>query len=269
MKLNKKSLFTLSLILGSYWIFAQEDALLKPLITDRPDATESPTAIPKDYLQIETGAFYESFKGNSIKSETFTYNTTLLRYGLINNLEFRVGWDFEEGRVSVNGNRLKGVTSGFSSLLLGFKTTLAQPHGWLPEIGFLGHLYLPFMASTDYKPLTTGADFLFAFNHTLSEKSSLGYNIGAEWKNDSPEIAYIYAISYGFEITDKLGTYAELYGDLPENSTANHFWSSGLTYLISNNLQLDASGGSSITKEKNILVSVGVSFRMPTKQQTK
>ncbi|MBJ7879762.1 transporter [Gelidibacter salicanalis] len=265
----KKLFFILLVGMGINSIVAQENNFSEPLITDRPDATESATAIPKGMLQIETGASYESFEENRIKKEAFTYNTTLLRYGVINNLELRVGWNFEEESVHSNGNQLKDVSSGFSPLLLGFKTTVAQENGWFPEIGFLGHLYLPFMASTDYKPETTGADFVFAFSHTLSEKSSLGYNIGAEWENDSPEIAYIYAISYGLEITNQFGVFAELYGDIPEHNAANHFWDAGVTYLISNNLQLDALVGSSITKGQELLISAGASFRILTKKHTK
>ncbi|TDU43636.1 outer membrane putative beta-barrel porin/alpha-amylase [Gelidibacter sediminis] len=265
----KKLIFILSIGMGNEATVAQENVFTEPLITDRPDATESPTAITKGMLQIETGSFYESYEENSIKRETFTYNTTLLRYGIIRNLELRVGCNFAEESIGSNANQFKDISSGFHPLLVGFKTTIVQANGWIPEIGFLGHLHLPFMASTDYKPETTGADVTFAFNHTLNDKSSIGYNIGAAWKHDSPEIAYIYTIAYGFEITNQFGVYTELYGDIQEHHIANHFWDAGLTYLISDNLQLDASVGSSITKGQDILLSAGASYRIPTKKHTK
>lgn len=242
---------------------AQEDQELDDLITDRPDATESPSPMPKGFLQVETGAFYESFEENNIKTEDFTYHTTLVRFGLLENLELRLGWDFVEGKTKVNGNTLDDISSGFKPLLFGFKTGIAKENGGFPEIGFLGHLYLPFTASTDYKPQTTGADLRFSFAHTLSENSSLAYNIGAAWGNDSPEAAYVYTIAYGHGVTEKLSAYAELYGDLPENNKANHLWDAGLTYLLSNNVQLDATVGSSITKGQDLLLSAGISFRVP------
>ncbi|OUR93898.1 hypothetical protein A9Q87_04085 [Flavobacteriales bacterium 34_180_T64] len=245
---------------------AQENAPLDALITDRPDATESPNAVPKGFLQVETGAFYESFEENSIKNETYTFNTTLVRYGLLDNLELRLGWDFVEGKTKVNGSAIDDVTSGLNPLLFGFKTSIAKENGCFPEIGFLGHLYLPFTASNDYKPETTGVDFRFAFAHTLSENSNLSYNLGAAWGDDSSEAAYVYTIAFGQGITEKLGAYAELYGDVPENSKANHFWDAGLTYLISNNVQLDATVGTSITKGQDLLISAGMSFRLPSKQ---
>ncbi|MCL6293646.1 transporter [Jejuia spongiicola] len=264
MKLTK--FLCLTLLVGSLSTFAQDENTLGTLITDRPDATESPNTMPKGFLQVETGAFYESFEENNIKTEDFTFNTTLVRYGLLDNLELRLGWDFVEGKNKFNGNTIDNVSSGFNPLLLGVKTSIAKENGCFPEIGLLGHLYLPFTASTDYKPETTGVDFRFAFAHTLSENSSLSYNIGAAWGNDSPEASYVYTIAFGQSITSKLGAYAELYGDLPENNKANHLWDAGLTYLINNNVQLDATVGSSITKGQDILLSAGVSFRIPTNQ---
>jgi len=266
MKHLRKNLCLFLTGLGAFSMRAQEDDQLGTLITDRPDATESPTAMPKGFLQVETGAFYEAFEENAIKTETFAYNTTLVRYGLLNNLELRLGWDFVKGKTMVNGTTLENVTSGFNPLLFGFKTTIAQENGCFPEIGFMGHLFLPFTASTDYRPETTGADFRFSFAHTLSEKSSLAYNLGAAWGDDSSELAYIYTLAYGYSITEKFGAYAELYGDLPEDSKSNHLWDVGLTYLISNNVQLDATVGSSFTKGQDVLLSAGVSFRLPKKQ---
>jgi len=261
------SLFLIVFITSSFSVFSQEEQqTLEALITDRPDQTESPNAMPKGFLQIETGAGFESFEDNNIKTEDFTLNTMLIRYGLLDNLELRLGWDFVEGKTKINGNAINNITSGFSPLLLGFKTEIAKEKGVLPEIGFLGHLYLPFSASTDYKPETTGVDFRFSFAHTLSEKSSLAYNLGAAWGNDSPEAAYVYTLVYGYSITDKLGAYVELYGDLPENNKANHLWNFGFTYLVSNNLQLDILGGTSITEGQDFMIAAGISFRIPTKK---
>ena len=265
MKLTKKPIASVLTGLAlSISAIAQDNTVLEPLITDRPDATESPNAMPKGSLQIETGAFYDTFEENNIKTENYTYNTTLVRYGLLENLELRLGWDFTEGSTSINGNKLDNITSGFLPLLLGIKTSIAKENGLFPEIGLLGHLYLPVTASQDYKPETTGVDFRFAFAHTLSDNSSLSYNLGAAWGGDSSEASYVYTIAFGQGITDKLGAYAELYGDLPENNKANHLWDAGLTYLINNNLQLDATVGSSITKGQDLLLSAGLSFRIPS-----
>lgn len=153
----KKYVLMFTLIASSAFSFAQKANEIEPLITDRPDQTESPNAMPKGFLQVETGAYYESFKDNNIKTEDFTFNTTLVRYGLLDNLELRLGWDFVEGKTKVNGNALANVSSGFNPLLLGVKTSIAKENGYFPEIGLLGHIYLPFSASTDLNQKPQGS----------------------------------------------------------------------------------------------------------------
>lgn len=244
-------------------IYAQEnEETSSPLITDRPDATEASSTVGAGVLQIETGGFYSSFEENNFKTETLGFNTTLVRYGILDNIELRLGWNFEETRFSTNGNENPNVLSGLSPLLAGAKIDIAKEDGWKPEIALIGHIFMPFTAGDDYRPQNTGADFRFSLSHSLGEKSSLGYNIGAQWGDDSPEMAYIYTLAYGYSITDKFGFYVEVYGDLPENSQANHFWDAGLTYLVCNDLQLDFTVGQSFTEGQDILLSTGVSYRI-------
>ncbi|WP_231567347.1 transporter [Lacinutrix sp. Hel_I_90] len=186
----------------------------------------------------------------------------LIRYGVLDNLEFRLGWDYTNTKTKFNDTEIRS-TDSFSPLLLGFKVSIAEERGIIPEIGFLGHLNLPFSVKKDLRPENTGVDFRFSFAHTLNEKSSLSYNLGAAWENDSPEAAYLYTLAYGYSLSDTWGAYVELYGDFPENNKANHLWDAGITYLLSNNVQLDATVGSSITKGQDLLLSAGVSFRLP------
>ena len=245
-------------------IVAQVDTNNTPqMVTDRPDATESSTVIPKGLLQVETGGLYESFEDDDITFERLVYNTMLLRYGLLENFELRLGWNVEEQRHKTASGQDEDVLNGLSPVLLGMKISITEEKKGYPEIGLVGHLYLPFTASDDYKPETTGADFRLAFSHTLSEKSSLGYNFGGEWGKDEPSMVYIYSLSYGYSVTDRLGFFAEIYGDLPENAQTDHFWDTGLTYLLRPRFQLDLLGGASITGGQNFFFSAGISFRVP------
>jgi hypothetical protein len=263
MQLTKKHIIcSAALCACMLFSFAQETDEVGAIITDRPDATEASSTVGKGILQIETGGLYESFEENTIKSEAYTYNTTLVRYGILDNLELRLGWDFVEGVTKVNGNKVDNIASGLSPLLLGVKIDIAGEKDGMPEIAFIGHVFPIFSASTDFRPETTGVDFRFSLSHTLSEKSSLAYNIGAQWGDDSPEAAAIYTVAYGYSFSDKFGFYAEVYGDLPEDSSANHYWDSGFTYLASNDLQFDIYAGTSITAGQDLLLGMGLSYRM-------
>ena len=265
MKLTKilNSLTFASLLACTTFTFSQDNNALGALVTDRPDATEASSTVGKGVFQIETGGLYESFKENNTQTEAYTLNTTLVRYGILDNLELRIGWDFTEGRTKLNGNTLSNVTSGFSPLLLGVKIDIAEEQGGMPEIALIGHVFPLFSSSTDYRPESTGIDFRFSLSHTLSEKSSIAYNLGGQWGNDSPEAAAIYTVAYGYSITNKFGFYAELYGDFPEDNKANHYWDAGFTYLVHNDLQFDVYGGTSITKGQGLLLGLGLSYRIP------
>ncbi len=263
--LNKH--YSLLLIFFAIELTAQVDAKLNnydELTTDRPDQTESSSVVPKGFLQVETGAFFETIKVDGLKEDSKTFNTTLLRYGLLDNLELRLGIEFMEQSKVIRGKKLADVASGFSPLLLGAKVSITEEKGFLPEIGLIGHLSLPFSASKDYKPETTGVDFRFAFSHTLNEKTSISYNLGAAWGYNLPEANYVYTIAYANGLTDRLGFFVELYGDLPEKNKANHLWDMGFTYLIKHNVQLDISGGTGISRNiQDLYLSVGISFRLP------
>lgn len=257
-------IFLMTIMGSSYSLQAQQDNQGPgTIVTDRPDATEAPTLVPKGYLQVETGGIFESFDNNGVKLERTVYNTSLLRFGLLDNMELRVGWNLESQRTTAGSLGIESERNGFSPLLLGVKVGIAEEKNGAPEIGLIGHLFLPFTANKDFRPQTTGADFRFAFSHTLSEKSNLSYNVGAQWGDDSPELAYIYTVAFGHSITDRFGFYVELYGDFPENSTANHFFDTGVTYLLQSNIQLDATIGKGITDDQDILLSAGISFRVP------
>ncbi len=263
--MQNKSILILLFIIGFVsFSYAQDDTNTpEELVTDRPDATEASTTVPKGAIQIETGGFYTSFEDNGIKEEVLGYNTTLVRWGVLENIEFRLGWNFEEVRTTVNGMELPDVQSGLSPLLAGMKLNVTEEKGLLPEIALIGHIFLPFSAASDFRPETTAVDFRFAASHTLSEKSSIGYNLGAQWGDDSSEAAYIYTFSYGYSLTDTFGFYAELYGDFPEDNRANHFWDAGITFLALPNLQFDATVGSGITEGQDLLLSAGASYRIP------
>lgn len=262
----KKTFLIFGCLLSSLTVFAQQDDGPGALVTDRPDATESPNTVGKGFLQFETGGFYTEDETDGLTAKATTFNTMLIRFGIFDNFEFRLGWNFTETQFEMNGIENPNLLSGLEPLLVGAKIGITEEDGLIPKIGLVGSVLLPFSAGTDYRPETTGVDFRFAFAHTLSERSSLSYNLGAQWGDDSPEASYIYSISYGYAITDTFGLYGELYGNLPEDSGPNHLWDAGLTYLVNDNFQLDATVGSGIRSDQQLLLSAGFSYRIDTRK---
>ena len=258
----KKTLLTIALA-SALLVTAQSPKNEEALITDRPDATESPYTVGTGNFQIETGALFTDNGNNDFTTESTVYNTGLLRYGINETIELRLGWDYVNERNLNNRTEISNA-SGFTPLLLGAKFELVNENGWIPQIGLLTHLRLPFSAAAEFKPENTGMEMIFSFDHTLSDKDGIAYNLGARIANDR-SLEYLYTIAYGYSFTDKWGAYAELYGAFPEDTTAYHLWDAGITYLVNNNLQLDATVGTgfqSSATDQNLLISAGFSDRI-------
>lgn len=234
-----------------------------PIITDRPDQTESPYLITKGFFQIETGFAYSEAGNEIFQEKTTTYNSTLLRYGLLDNLELRLGFDINETEKTTNNGTAPILGSGLGPLYAGIKIGIVHEKGWLPEIGFLGGVFLPFSAAEAFKTQGTGGDFRLAFSHILSEKWSFSYNFGVAWDGETPYVSYVYSGVLGYAFTSKLSGFVELYGDLPEEAESGHLLDGGLTYLLSENIQVDLAGGTGLNTDQEFFVGVGISARFP------
>lgn len=61
----------------------------EPLVTDRPDATESSSVIAPGFMQLEVGVTaFEDAAGEAVQE----YAGSLLRVGLVEDWELRLGW---------------------------------------------------------------------------------------------------------------------------------------------------------------------------------
>ncbi len=250
------------IIASTAFVYAQDET--PELITDRPDQTESSAVVPLGSLQIETGFLMENRETDFFNLNSFAYNTTLLRYGLRENFELRLGLEYLGEEVEVKSADSSYSFSGLSPVYTGFKVKIADEDGWKPEIAFLGGLVLPFTANEDFKPEYTAANIRFAFAHTLSDRLSIGYNLGAEWDGESAVPGYFYSLALGIGITDKIGMFAESYGLITEEGEAEHLVDAGITYLLLPNLQLDISGGLGMNEEAiDNFISFGLSYRIP------
>ncbi len=252
----------LLLFLASLFLKAQDS--VPELITDRPDQTESSSVVPHKSLQIETGFILETRETDVINQNNFAYNTTLLRYGLFDNFELRLGLEYLGENEEIKASGAETRISGLSPVYAGFKVKIADEDGIKPEIAFLGGLVLPFTATEEFKPEYTSANVRFSFSHTLSDKLSLGYNLGAEWDGESAIPGYFYSLALGIGLTDHIGMFVEGYGLIPEEGEAEHLFDAGFTFLLLPTFQLDLSGGLGLNDYAiDNFISVGLTYRIP------
>jgi hypothetical protein len=247
--------FILVILLFSIKGFCQDT----PIQLDRPDQTECPFIVPTNWIQMENGINYENVT-STLKN--YVLPTTLWKYGLNKNLEFRLITEL----VSVKNSTLP-ATVGINPITLGFKALLAEEKGLFPQTAFIGHLTTSNIGSKEFSTKYVAPSFRFLMQHTLSKKLVLAYNLGAEWNGETGEHTYLYTLTTGISITDKLGAYAELYGFAPADTKMDNRWDCGITYLLNNNHMLDLSGGTGLSASSpKSYLSLGYSFRFRAKK---
>ncbi|MEN8929310.1 MAG: transporter [Flavobacteriales bacterium] len=226
-------------------LYAQE------IITDRPDQTEASSVVPLKSLQIESGLLLQ-FNDNSLgKSRNIAAPNNLLRYGITKWFELRVVSQFESNAF----NNIK--SEGMSDLEIGTKIQLLRKSNINTEIALLSHLIVP----TGTESLTNdsyGVISRFCISHVINESSSVGYNIGYNYRGGNKgDITY--TLAYGLSVTDKVGLYLEPYGEITDLKIHEASLDAGVTYLLKPTIQLDFSFGLGINHKMNYL-STGISW---------
>jgi hypothetical protein len=231
------------------------------IVTDRPDQTESPSLVPKGGLQVETGFVFEQDVHHSVKMTNVAFNTTLIKYGINSNVEVRFISEYL-GAYEDDGSIQRRNSDGFSPLAFGLKLKLSEEKGFWPQASLISHIIVK-SGHREFSPSYTAANFRFTFCHTLSEKFSLSYNLGARWDGQTPEAVFLYTLSLGYSVTPKTGVYIETYSFFPEGGRADHRFDSGITYKISPVVQLDLSAGTGLSRNApDFYISTGISFRL-------
>lgn len=269
----KKIFLIVLLFLLPGFLFSQE------IITDRPDRTESPQTVGKNKFQIETGLEYSSFKFNTIltdetgmelgvsefKIKTLTAPTTLLRYGILKNVELRLGIDFD--RAALTSDMFEFDNNQKLSLnppKLGAKVEIAKGEGIKPDFSVIGAFTLPNIGAEDKQTQYVVPELILAFSNDINDKFSVGYNFGIETTHKINITDFFYSVSLGMSINSRLGAFAEFFGDTPNDdySISNRSVDGGLTYLIKNNIQVDAYGGLGLSEDANdFFLGTGIAFK--------
>lgn len=232
-----------------------------PIDTDRPDQTESSALVPPRLLQLEVGAAYAD---DSDGEETLEAPSTLIRLGVIERLELRFGIP------TVETNFAGPTTTDFADPEVGVKLKLWGERGARPEAALIAGTSVPVGSNR----VTSGRfdpAFRFAFGHALPRDFSLGYNAGVAWATEEDDggdrdtlSRLEYTMALGYDITETWGVFVEIFGDvaLSDSGGPSHSLDGGVTYLVRENLQLDAAAGVGLTDEANDwFITSGVSWR--------
>jgi hypothetical protein len=274
----KKGLLLLIIVHSSWNIIAQSNQVKndpvefdETIMTDRPDQTECPSLTPKGWFQVETGyqREYDRDKETNAQTECTLFNSTLWKYGLSHNFELRVITEVQQDKY-ISSTRFNesekdstSTISGFSPIAVGCKVFVCEEKGIRPKTSLISHIELPYIASGVYKPNFIVPRFRFTMAHTLSERFTLSYNLGAEWEDGVSNATAIYTLALGFNLFKNFGGYIESYGFLKEKTLPDNRFNGGLTYLIGPNVQLDVTSGFGMSSiSPSHFIGAGLSFRL-------
>ncbi len=227
------------------------------IASGRPGQAINTQTVGRGVYQVETGLTLGWERNNSQKLRDIA-ETTILRIGILDRLEV-------SGAVigaAVESRALSGRNSwdrGISDTEVGARYSFLDNDGWVPALVVDGAALLR-AQDEEFRRDNTGARFIVSADWGLTEATTLTINLNRTWVGDGTA-GTGYAVSLGFSLSDRLGSFVEVYGDLSKPATA--YFDGGFAYLIGNHVALDSSVGWEGTDGvPSYYLDFGVSFRI-------
>lgn len=232
-----------------------------PLITDRPDFTESASTVAPGRFQFELGYTFT----RAGVDEQHDFGELLARIGILPWLEGRLALNsFAQLRSPETGR------SGLEDVSIGFKALVYRKpedsSAAVPQVALLFGADLP-TGEQDFgaSEVQPGAKVILSWD--LTDRLVLASNIG--WAYLSTEDGRfnqgVGSVVVGYGISDPLVAYLEWYGFFPENrgGGSSDYLNGGFGWLLSPNVQLDWRIGVGLQEpDPNWFTGAGISFRL-------
>ncbi len=204
--------------------------------SDRPDQTDAPNTVGTGYYQLEMGYQRTEFDliGGDVAIDQVP--TALLRIGLLDDFELRLSYD---GYIDIDPPYGDGE-SGSGDAHVGFKWRFHNDGDTQWALMFDSNTMLgdDELVSDEWEPSAK-----LAFGTALTETLSLGANAGIATQDQGGDLETvgIYSLVFGFGLTERVGFFAEAFGEVPASAEGRPRNSAdiGLTYAISDHFQCD------------------------------
>lgn len=235
---------------------ARAQSAVEPLVTDRPDFTESAAVVAPGWVQVESG--YTFSREGALESHTA--GEVLVRVGLLRAVELRLGFN---SYVWVDAPSVED--GGFSDTELGLKLG-----PWEPGVPSGG----PGIALLLAASVPTGAEGFgedevqpgakLAAGWDLSDRVAVGSNLNVALASDGGDrfTELGGSLALGLGLAERLGGYVEYFGFVRDGRANEGFLNGGFTYLLSPDLQVDARAGLGLDgPEPDYFVGAGFAWR--------
>jgi hypothetical protein len=221
--------------------------------TDRPDFTEGALTISPGHFQIEGGYGFVYNDDEGTTSKEHVLPQLLLRVGLFEELELRLGWAGYVHKEEQSGES-ETTQQGGSDVSVGIKHRLYSQGDYTPEISFIAEMRLPSGAnavtSDDVEP---ELKLIWAYEMNSDWSMAGNINFASPVEDDERSFETASSFTLAHSLTDRLGAYAEYFGFYPNSeapeSTSTHYINGGFTLGVSDSLQFDALLGFGLNSE--------------------
>ena len=249
--MKKVFLVFIAVLFVSYG-FAQEE--LPTVVPERPGYTWGAEVTPHHKIIWDQGIGYESTPEGE---NTMTLSSTVLRYGLFENMELRVGTDF----IMYNKGEAIAPFTGVSPLTIGTKIKLYEGSGILPAVGLLAEVQSPHIGSKDLLPSYLAPSMYLIFENSITDWLSVCYNAGEQWDGESAKPTTFLGLALYFSFNDQLGAFVDTYNYLNSEEGNQYMLETGLFWQVSRRVQLDIEGDFDVQNfGKYYAVGCGVSW---------
>jgi hypothetical protein len=239
----------------------------EPLVTDRPDFTESSVTVGRRVAQLETGYTFtfDSDGGDSTTNHSFP--ESLLRIGMIAEwFEFRVDWNYAVEQSDIGG--VEDTIDGAEDLGLGIKLALTPQECLLPETAIILQMTVP-SGSSDFTADEVLPGFNYLYGWDINEEWSTGASTALNSQVDDITLDSFMEFSQSWTVghpwSEQVGSYAEWFCIVPTSADTNrpeHYFNGGFTVLFNNDLQWDIRAGVGLNEAADdFFAGSGVSYR--------
>jgi len=224
--------------------------LNEPIVTDRPDFTESSSTIGQGVLQLEMGYTYSYDSSGAGSTRCHSYPETLLRVGMFADwFEWRLDWNYADERFNAFGGGGDTSASGAEDLGIGCKIGLTPQECMLPETAIILQMSVPSGSSNfTADEILPGGAFLYGWdlNDQWATGALSGINRAVDDETGEPYVELAQSWTIVRSWTDIVSSYAEWYVLAASGADSNHtehYFNGGFTVLLTNDLQWDIRAG--------------------------
>jgi len=211
--------------------------------TDRDSYTPSTRTVDVGRWILESSY---SFVDNRSVAETHSFPELLLRFGVTDRLELRLGGNYEVGGA---GSDVSGGSGGEefasaellreSQLLYGIKTRVSDQDGWIPESSLILQGHTPTSGPDPATAFTAG--YVFGWELPDEWKLDAAIRYGADKEEGDRYEAWAPSVVLRKMMTEQWNIHAEYFGRYSQNRETDfvrHTFSPGVHYLITPNVEL-------------------------------